>query len=191
MTVTDLDPIKDRLWQLIDANRGHDALSMMEQLEPTVRGHTDIMRLKSIAHAFAGGDINEAYAILREVAARSDNAIMDLYWAGQRAAEFCDYKDAETFLTLAIDRTKKESDSYYLNCSLLLRAYVRCHLRKMSEAKEDLEEVAEDESEIFWSKRLGHISKENLVHQLSGTGLSPAQHVTTCSCRKGQSGSIE
>lgn len=186
MTVPDLDPIMDNLWKLIDANRGNDALSMIEQLEPPVRGHTDIMRLKAIAHAFAGGDINEAYAILRELAARSDNSIEDLYWAGQRAAEFCDYRDAETFLTLAIDRSKKEKDSYYLDCSLLLRAYVRCYLRKISEAKEDLEEIAEDDTEIFWSSKLGHISVENLVHRLTGVHVSATQHVEPCSCGKGR-----
>jgi hypothetical protein len=184
MAFSDLDPVVDRLWKLVRENRISDVLSTIEQLEEPVRSHTRIIRAKSVAHASAGGDINEAYAILRELATRADNSIEDLYWAGQRAAEFCDYKDAEAFLTSAIDRSKKEGKSYYLDCALLLRAYVRCHLRKLSAAKEDLEELAEDDTEIFWSSRLGHISKENLVRHLNGAAQSPARSVAPCSCHK-------
>lgn len=186
MTAPDIDSTLDHLWQLIEADREDEALSTIEQLDPAVRERTDIMRLKSIAHVFVDGGISESYAILRELATRSDNSIEDLYWAGQRAVEFCDYKDAEIFLTLAIDRSKNESDSYYLDCALLLRAYVRCHLRKVLEAKEDLNEITEDDLEIFWSKKLGHISRKNLVHQLSGARLSTFQSAAPCSCRKGQ-----
>src|SRR5262249_33598787 len=120
MTFPNFEPIMDQLRHLIDQDRGNDAISMIEQLEEPARSHTDVMRLKSIAHTIAGGGINEAYAILRELATRPESSIEDLYWAGQRAAEFCDYKDAEAFLTSAINRSKKESDSYYLNCALLL-----------------------------------------------------------------------
>ncbi|HVI89533.1 MAG TPA: hypothetical protein VM659_14600 [Dongiaceae bacterium] len=186
MTLSDLDLTIDQLRQLIHANRENDAISLIEKLEESARKHTDVMRIKSIAHSSAGGDISEAYAILRELVTRPDSSIEDLYWAGQRAAEFCDYKDAEAFLTSAIDRSKKEDNSYYLNCALLLRAYVRCHIRKLSEAKEDLEEIAEEDTEIFWSSRLGHISKENLVHHLSGSHRLPDRPVAPCSCRKGQ-----
>ncbi|HWT99066.1 MAG TPA: hypothetical protein VN229_15670 [Terriglobales bacterium] len=189
--MTDLDLTIDQLWQLIDASRGNDAISMIEKLEDATRKHTDVMRIKSIAHASAGGDISETYAILRELVTRPDSSIEDLYWAGQRAAEFFDYKDAEEFLTSAIDRSKREDYSYYLNCALLLRAYVRCHLRKFSEAREDLDEIAEDDTEIFWSDRLGHISKENLVHHLSGSHPSPTRSAAPCSCRKGKGSNSE
>jgi len=191
MTLSDLDLTIDQLRQLIHANRENDAISLIEKLEESARKHTDVMRIKSIAHSSAGGDISEAYAILRELVTRPDSSIEDLYWAGQRAAEFCDYKDAEAFLTSAIDRSKKEDNSYYLNCALLLRAYVRCHLRKYLEAREDLEGIAEDDTEIFWSSRLGHISKENLVHHLSGSRPLPTRSATPCSCRKGQNSDNE
>lgn len=191
MTFPDLDPTIDQLRRLIGQDRANDAISMIEQLEESARSHADVMRLKSIAHASAGGDLNEAYAILRELVTRPDSSIEDLYWAGQRAAEFCDYKDAEAFLTSAIDRSKREGNSYYLDCALLLRAYVRCHLRKLSEAKQDIEELAEDDTEIFWSRRLGHISKENLVHHLNGGRPSPARSVAPCSCHKGERSNTE
>jgi|GEM_PF-4561865 len=184
------DPVVDRLRRLIDAKRGNEALAEIERLPEDRRNHTHILRLKSFAHGLPGGDINELYALSRTLATREDNSIGDLYWVGQRAAEFCDYKDAEAFLTSAIDRSKTEGNSYYLNCALLLRAYVRCHLRKFSEARKDLEEIPEDDTEIFWSSRLGHISKETLVHHLSGSHPSPARSAAPCSCRKAR-GSME
>jgi hypothetical protein len=185
------DPVVDRLRRLIEAKRGKEALAEIERLPEDMRNHTHILRLKSFAYGFPGGDINEVYALSRTLATREDNSIGDLYWVGQRAAEFCDYKDAEAFLTSAIDRSKGEGNSYYLNCALLLRAYVRCHLRKFAAAKEDIEEVAEDDTEIFWSDRLGHISKENLLHYLSGSHSPPSSADAPCSCRKGKGSNSE
>lgn len=185
MTSTELDPIVERLWQLIREDREKDVLELIEQLEDKKRNHTQILRIKSFAHAFGrGGDKNEAYALLRDLATRPDNSSGDLYLAGQYAAEFCDYKDAEIFLSSAIDRSKEEDDPYYRNCSLLLRAFVRLHLRKSSLAKEDLDAVADDEDEIFWSKKLGYISKENLRAHLNSPGSSQTPPAVSCSCRK-------
>jgi len=184
MSTPDFDPVLDRLHRLLDSRRVLEALRFIEELEEEKRNTTDILRLKCSAHSFPAGDINEAYAISRELAVRSDNNIGDLYLAGQRAAEFRDYKDAEAFLSSAIDRSKQEEDRYYLDCSLLLRAYVRLHLQKMSLVKEDLDEVADDEGEIFWSKKLGYISKENLLACLSNQGSSQISSTVPCSCRK-------
>jgi len=185
MTTRDSDPILDHLHRLLDSRRVLDALRFIEELKDDKRNTTEVLRLKCSAHSFPAGDINEAYAISRQLAARPDNNIGDLYLAGQRAAEFCDYQDADLFLSSAIDRSKQEDDRYYLDCSLLLRAYVRLQLGRTSLAKEDLDEVADDEGEIFWSKKLGHISKEDLNARLSNPGSSQVPSAMPCSCRKG------
>jgi tetratricopeptide (TPR) repeat protein len=161
----DLSSFVERLRILVRSHRDREALEVIEQLDDKHRHATQVLRLKSVAQAYTG-DVRGAYEVLRELVTRDDNTIEDLYWAGQRAAEFGHYEDAETFLELAIKRAKDSGNHYYLECSILLRAYVRIHLRKFALAKEDLDELDED-AEICWSDRLEVITKNRLVRQLS------------------------
>ncbi|HEX9447515.1 MAG TPA: hypothetical protein VF920_06020 [Dongiaceae bacterium] len=141
-------------------------MEAIEQLDEEHCRATQVLRLKSVAQAYTG-DVEGAYAVLRELVTKHDSTIEDLYWTGQRAAEFGHYEDAEAFLGRAINRSKETEDHYYLGCSLLLRAYVRIHLRNFALAKEDLEEVDEEAAEISWADRLGPITKNGLIRQLN------------------------
>jgi hypothetical protein len=162
----DIDLFTKRLEALIHADRDKEALELIEELEEKHRHEPQVLRLELLALISIGGD-ERSLTIVRNLASREDRTIEDLYWTAQRAAEFAHYEEAESFLDVAIDKAKETGDHYYLDCSLLLRAYVRIRLQKFSLAKDDLRRVDDESAEITWSKHLGIISKHDLMRRIT------------------------
>jgi hypothetical protein len=162
---SDLDSFVDHLQDLLVLLRHQDVLSTIERLAVTGTHTSSILRLKSRAQAGIG-DTESAFATLRQLVIRGDDTPDDLYWAGQYAAELAHYEEAENLLSLSIDKAKATKEHYYLNCALLLRAYVRTHLRKFSAAGDDLKEL-DDDMRINWSDRLGVVTKTALLRHVS------------------------
>jgi tetratricopeptide (TPR) repeat protein len=111
-------------------------------------------------------DIEGALALRCQIILSGNADRGDYYSIGENYFELGEFENAVKAFTQCINLGVKENNFWFQNCAYILRAYSLIKLKKISEAKEDIFKIDEDEK-VTWINGYSEINKKKLLELIN------------------------
>lgn len=139
-----------------------EALSRIEEKIRTETNNemlSELLVMKAQCHAGLG-EREKAIQLLKKLV-QTSVATNVPYFLAELLAQSGEFEDAITNLTLTIDRSREQNENWFVSTARLLRSYCAVRIGRFDFAKQDIENVEEDE-EIFWLSSMPRITKQQV-----------------------------
>lgn len=139
-----------------------EALSRIEEKIRTETNNemlSELLVMKAQCHAGLG-ERDKAIQLLIKLLQTSGDANVP-YFLAELLAQSGEFEDAIINLTLTIDRSRERNENWFVSTALLLRSYCAVRTSRLDLAKQDIDNVEEDE-EIFWLSNIPRITKQQV-----------------------------